>query len=395
MPRILHIDMDAFFASVEQQRNPELRGKPVIVGGHKDDRRGVVSTASYEAREFGVHSAMPIREAARRCPHGIFLRGNGELYSEISRSVKTILEEVSPLVEMASIDEAYIDISGSIRLFGGEDAIAAHIKGRIQEELGLTCTIGISANRMISKVASGLDKPNGCIIVPDAEGAAFLAPLNIERIPGIGPKLAQRLHGIGIATIGDLQRREPKDLERRFGNTAAFLLRVAKGLAGESVTTSRTPKSIGRETTFGEDSGDWSAIESTLRGLFEYAMHALRGQGLEARRLTLKVRSPDFSTHTYSKTLDAPTDVEPVVWNEVRALLAEVRKKQPVVRLIGFQVGELSAGQHQMTFDDQEHLTWEQAFSSVDAVRERFGFHALKSGRALNSRIADRHRPND
>lgn len=395
MPRILHIDMDAFFAAVEQQRNPELKGLPVIVGGHKDDRRGVVSTASYEAREFGVHSAMPISEAARLCPHGVFLRGDGGHYGEVSRSVCEILQEVSPLVEMASIDEAYIDVTGSLRLFGSEDAIARHIKQRILDELGLTCTIGISRNRMISKVASGLDKPNGYLNVEDGGEAEFLAPLKVSRIPGIGPKLAERLQRMGIETVRGLQKQSPEFLRRHFGNSAHFLQRVAAGQAGEHVATSRTPKSIGRETTFSDDVRDWDTIESTLRKLFETSVYALRAQQLEGRRITLKVRNPDFSTHTYSRTLDTPSAIEPVLWNAVQHLLGEVRTRQPVVRLIGFQIGELSSGQHQMMIGEQDIEQWEQALTSVDRLRTKYGIQFLKSGRALKSRISDRHRPND
>ncbi|MFP6581612.1 MAG: DNA polymerase IV [Candidatus Hydrogenedentota bacterium] len=388
MKRILHVDMDAFFASVEQARNPALMGKPVIVGGKPGDKRGVVSTASYEARKFGVHSAMPIVQAVKRCPQGIFVRGNSKLYSEISARIKNILGEVSPLLEMASIDEAYIDITGSIRLFGDEDAIASHLKEHIYRETGLKCTIGISSNRMISKVASGLDKPDGYLRIVAGEERAFLNPIEVGRIPGIGPKLTARLKREGIHTVGDLGALSLDTLMARYGDTGVSLHRIAQGMGGDGITRERVPKSIGRETTFAEDVADWAIVEATLRGLFERTVHAMRMKGIEGRCVTLKMRSPDFTTHTYSHTMENATSLEPDIWVVVKSLLKKARAQCDSVRLVGVQLSRLTTNQHQLLMDESgAALQWEDAMASVDIIRERFGSRALQSGKSLGMKI--------
>lgn len=388
MKRILHVDMDAFFASVEQVQNPALVGKPVIVGGKPGDKRGVVSTASYEARKFGVHSAMPIAQAVKRCPQGIFVRGNSKLYSEISARIKNILGEVSPLVEMASIDEAYIDITGSIRLFGDEDAIASHLKERVYSETGLKCTIGISSNRMISKVASGLDKPDGYLRIIGGEECAFLNPIAVGRIPGIGPKLTARLKREGIHTVGDLNAMSLDNLMARYGDTGVSLHRIAQGMGSDAITRERVPKSIGRETTFAEDETDWTVVEATLRRLFERAVHAMRMKGVEGRCVTLKVRSPDFATHSYSHTMENATSLEPEIWVVVKGLLKKARTQCESVRLVGVQLSRLTTNQHQLLLDESgEVMRWEDAMASVDVIRERFGAGALQSGKSIGTKI--------
>lgn len=394
MKRILHIDMDAFFASVEQVKNPDLKGKPVIVGGKKGDRRGVVSTASYEAREFGVHSAMPIGQAVKRCPHGVFLRGTPGLYGKVSAQIRGILGEVSPHVEMTSIDEGYIDITGSIRLFGNEDAIAEHLKARILADTGLSCTIGISSNRMISKVASALDKPNGYVWVAPGEEQHFLAPLDVGRIPGIGPKLTERLNRDGIVTVSDLSSMGLEELVHRYENTGASLHRIGQGRGNDSITPIREAKSMGRETTFSDDESDWAVVEATLRTLLERTLHGMRTKGMDGRCVTLKMRSPDFMTHTYSRTMDVPTALEPEIWAVLQELIAQARKHCDSVRLVGVQLSGLTTSHHQLMLEETEStLHWEDAMNSVDAIRERFGFGVVQSGKAITSKETWRKGP--
>ncbi|MBI2436053.1 MAG: DNA polymerase IV [Candidatus Hydrogenedentes bacterium] len=297
--RILHIDMDAFFAAVEVARDPSLRGRPLIIGGGEGDARGVVSTASYEARKFGVHSAMPLAQARKLCPHGIFMRGHYELYREASEKVHGVLESVSPLVQMASIDEAYVDVTGSQKLFGGDDAIAAYIKREIRHLTDLPCTIAITPNKLVSKVASDFAKPDGYLCIAAGEETAFLAPLPIRKLPGAGPQTCHMLESLGVLTIGQLAAIPLPMLERVFGQQLAVSLqRSAQGIASTTVETDRTPKSISRETTFEEDILDWRRIEQVLVYLTEKCTHALRAEGLEAKRVILKVRYTDFETNS-------------------------------------------------------------------------------------------------
>ncbi|PCJ64726.1 MAG: DNA polymerase IV, partial [Candidatus Hydrogenedentota bacterium] len=304
--------MDAFFASVEVVKNPALKGLPLIIGGLKEDSRGVVSTASYEARKFGVHSAMPLVQAKKLCPHGVYLRGNMADYSAASKQIHTILCSVSPLVQMASIDEAYVDITGSVRLFGGEDAIANWIKETIFHETKLPCTVAISSNKLISKVASAQGKPAGYVNVPSGDEATYLAPLPVEKLPGAGPKTCESLRKTGVYTIGDLASIPEDRLMRSFGQWGYSLGRAARGISNSEVKIEHTPKSIGRETTFHEDKGDWDEVLRVLMYLQERTLYALREKGMEARRVTLKVRHSDFSTYTYGATMSNPTalDVE-------------------------------------------------------------------------------------
>ena len=384
MKRIIHIDMDAFFASIEQVKNPELQGKPVIVGGKKGDRRGVVSTCSYEARAFGVHSAMPLIQAQKLCPHGIYLPGSSAEYSVISKKIRTLLFEVSPVVEMASIDEGYIDITGSLRLFSGEAAIVDHLKNRIFEETGLNCTIGTASNRLIAKIASGAGKPNGYLSVPDGEEAGFLAPMNVSKIPGIGPKMCETLSKMGIYKVSDLQVFSQDSLIRRFGNWGLSLHRVAHGQGSDVLHTTHIPKSMSRETTFSTDATDWDRIESVLSYLMERTLYSLREAGMEGRRLTVKARSGSYETHTYSTTLVEPTSLDSVVSEHIAPLIASAQCEVPCVRLIGFHIGELSSGHHQLLLGEMGHSEqWEKALEGVDALRGRYGFQALRSGKSM------------
>jgi DNA polymerase IV len=382
--RILHIDMDAFFASVEVVKNPALKGLPVIVGGRKDDTRGVVSTASYEAREFGVHSAMPLVTARKLCPHAVYLPGSMADYSAVSKQIHTILRSVSPLVQMASVDEAYVDITGSIRLFGGEDAIAKHLKERITADTGLPCTVAIASNKLVSKVASGEGKPAGYLNIPSGEEAAFLAPLPIEKLPGAGPKTCRRLHTAGVRTIGDLAAFPEARLMRTFGQGGYSLRRAAQGISNSEVTVERVPKSIGRETTFHEDKGDWQEVLRILMYLQERTLYALREQGMEARCVTLKVRHSDFSTFTYGATLPSPTALDVDIQSAVAGLVAKAQSKSGKIRLIGISVSQLTHNQHQLNlFSGKRDEKWEKTQSSVDDIRKRHGFDAMRTGKSM------------
>ena len=384
MKRILHIDMDAFFASVEQVKDPSLKGKPVIIGGSLTDTRGVVSTASYEARKFGIHSAMPLAQARKRCPQGVFLRGNLKEYAAISKTIHHILFEVSPLVQMTSIDEGYIDITGSIHLFKSEDAIAAHIKETIHARTGLNCTIGISDNKLISKVASGDGKPNGYINVPSGQERHFLAPLALQKIPGAGAKTCEALAKRGIRTVADLGRLTRDELITLFGKSGIGLHRVAQGKGNDTISMEHAPKSIGKETTFQQNKTDWSEIESVVSDLMERTLFILREKGYEGKRITLKVRNQHFKTYTYTRTLSIPTDQDSVVWEQLKALMTQARARGGEVRLIGMNIADLSNDQHQLLLDDPGHSAqWEKAMKEVDHLRERFGFNTLRKGKSI------------
>lgn len=383
--RILHIDMDAFFASVEEVHDPRLRGKPLIIGGDVEGTRGVVSTASYAARAYGVHSAMPMVQARRLCPHGIFMQGNFHLYAAASRRVKEILDGVSPLVQMASIDEAYVDVSGSLRLFGGDDAIAALIKTSIRRELDLPCSIGIAGNKLVAKVATNAGKPNGYVRVPPGGEREFLAPLPVRALPGAGPKTCAILESMGIIRAGQLAEWPPHALECMFGRQGAVLLqRAAQGVSDAVITLDAAPKSISRETTFDRDLLDWETVEMALAHLLERCAYALREEGLEAKRVTLKVRYSDFETKLFSKTLPETTCIDTEFAAALRELLPKARARRARVRLIGVGLSALSQNQHQLRlFGGETAAKWERALESVDRVRAKMGFAALCSGKTL------------
>jgi DNA polymerase IV len=385
--RIVHIDMDAFFAAVECVHNPALRGKPLVVGGEKDSVRGVVSTASYEARRFGVHSAMPIAQARRLCPQGIFVRGQFHLYREASQTIRRVLGRVSPLVQMASIDEAYIDVTGSQKLFGGDDAIADFIKSEIFAQTQLPCTVAITPNKLVSKIASDEGKPDGYVRVDAGDEAAFLAPLAVRKLPGAGPRTCETLESLGIRTLGQLAALPLPTLEGVFGTvTALGLQRAAQGVSTTPVETASQPKSISRETTFPQDVLDWARLDSVLTCLTERCTSTLREQGLECKRVTLKVRYGDFETKTFAKTLSESTCVDRDILAALQELLPKGKARRARVRLIGVALGALRYNQHQLRlFGGESHQKWEQTLAHVDKMREKFGFDAVHFGKALGA----------
>ncbi|NLO31775.1 MAG: DNA polymerase IV [Candidatus Hydrogenedentes bacterium] len=398
--RLLHIDMDAFFASVEIARNPSLRGQPVIVGGGAGDSRGVVTSASYEARHFGVRSAMPIAQARRLCPQAVFIPCSHGLYGKVSRRIHAILESVTPQVQMASIDEANLDITGSIHLFGSEEALAAHIKKMIWEQEQITATIGIASNKAVAKIAANEAKPNCCLTIDPGDEQAFLAPLSVRVLPGVGKHTGDSLEQLGIMTVQQLREIPPGLLERCMGENLARHLRVsAMGEGDDRIVLNVQPKSISRETTFSSDLTDWEVIQSVLFRLVEDCAYTMRSEGLETRRVTLKVRYRDFLTKTFSKSLSESTSLDTTLLDAIAALVPKAKSRRASVRLIGVNLSALSAHQHQLDlFHHEQQKKWERVMQSVDAVRDKLGFDAMGLGRGLNlteKKIATEKKPDE
>lgn len=371
---VLHVDMDAFYASVEQRDRPELRGRPVIVGGPRD-ARGVVTAASYEARRYGVHSAMPLRTAARLCPDGIFVRSRMSRYLEVSRQVFEVFDHYSPLVEPLSVDEAFLDLTGAERLFGGPVEAARALRAEIARTCGLTASVGVAPNKFLAKIASDLDKPDGLVVVPADGVEAFLAPLPVERMWGIGPRGARALHGIGIETFGDLARAPVERLRPLFGAASYGLRDLARGRDTRPVVTQRAPKSIGHETTFAEDVRDRDALHATLVWLTDRVAARLRRHGLKARCVTLKVRYQPFRTITRRTTLETPTCATgPLLETVLHLFETKTPRRAPPVRLLGVSTSGFTA--QAMLFGEQRRE--EAVDRAVDEVRERFGTAAVQ-----------------
>jgi len=370
------VDMDAFYASVEQRDRPELRGRPVIVGADPKGR-GVVSAASYEARVFGVRSAMPIGKAARLCPDGVFLPVDMDKYAGASRQIMGILGDFSPLVEPVSVDEAFVDLTGTASLFGPAPEAVREIKRRIRAETGLTASAGLAANKFIAKVASDLKKPDGLVIVEAGREAEFLAPLPIERLWGVGKATAKDLAALGIATIGQLQRLSRATLVARLGDHGAGLHDLAFGRDDRPVEPWTPPKSMGAETTFERDTTDRARLDTTLRGQAERVARELRAERLAAARVTLKLRFADFRTLTRSHTSD-PTQDGLELYRRVAILLARETLVQPV-RLIGVSASALTVEQTgQLGLLGDDAVRRERLARAVDRITDRFGLDAIR-----------------
>ncbi len=404
---ILHVDMDAFFAAVEILDHPHLAGKPVIVGGTPQGR-GVVSTASYEARRYGVHSAMPATEAVRRCPHGVFLRPRLSRYSEMSRQVFSIFRQVTPLVEPLSIDEAFLDVTGCYPQRRGDtepvnseaDAAAATRAARVAEELQsrvaaetrLTCSIGVAENKFLAKVASDLRKPSGLVVVPRGRAAEFLAPLPMRRLWGVGPKTAERLSDAGVETIGDIARRRPEELERLIGvDLGAHIARLARGIDRRKVNTSRSARSISHEMTFAEfiPCDDTAAIDDVLFSLSHQVASRLRHERLWGSTVTLKVRDGSFFTVSRSQTLANPTQLVEEIYPVTHRLFAtKVSLRRPSVRLLGVGLSQLTARPEQQLsfFDGDATQSATELARAEEKILTRHGKNAITRGRLLKSR---------
>jgi DNA polymerase-4 len=377
---ILHCDLDAFYASVEQRDHPEYRGKPVIVGGTGPTERGVVMAASYEARAFGVRSAMPLAIAGRLCPDGIYVPGNFDRYVEASDAVMAIFEELTPLVEPISLDEAFLDVTATEHLFGGAVAMAREIKRAVRDRCGLVVSVGVATNKLCAKVGSDLRKPDGLVIVPAGEEAAFLAPLPLERLWGVGPKTREVLAGWGLRTIGQLAAFDRAALETRLGEHGSDIWERANGIDEGEVATGHVPKSVGHSHTFGENTLDPAKIESTLLRLSEGVGRRLREHSLRGRTITMTLRVAPFETRTRQRTLAEATSDDITIFRVARQLLrvalADDREggRTSPVRLIGVSVSHVSAGEQLGLFDSARHARLNAA---LDAVRARFGNDAL------------------
>jgi len=379
---ILHVDLDAFFAAVEQRDRPDLRGKPVIVGG--DPRgRGVVSAASYEARRFGVHSAMSLQEALRRCPDGVFLPVDGRRYQLASRDVMAVLRRFTPQVEPISIDEAFLDVTGSIALFGDGQAIAHRIKTSVREDVGLTASVGVAATKLVAKIASDLRKPDGLVVVPPGSEAAFLEPLAIGRLWGVGEKTAAALAEFGVRTIGDLASLPPDVLVRRFGKHGASLAQRARGVDDDPVHEGDPAKSVGHEHTFDHDTSDPEVIERTLLAMADGVSGRLRSAGVRASTITVKVRDSSFRTVTRQRTLAAPTDLtEPIFATALALARPEVRGIR--VRLLGVSASNLGERQQLGMFEADDPRR-RSAIEAADQLRRRYGSDAITRGRLVGT----------
>lgn len=403
---ILHVDMDAFFASVEQKDHPELRGKPVIVGGAAE-RRGVVSAASYEARTFGVHSAMPTAQAKRLCPHGIFLPVRMARYQEVSQKIFEILSTFTPDLEQVSIDEAFLDVTGCQRLFGPPLTIARLIKEAIRKETDLTCSIGVAPTLFVAKIASDLEKPDGLVVIPDEEVLARLRPLPVEKLWGVGEITARRLHRLGITTLGDLQSWPRATLIEHLGELGSHLHDLAHGIDPRIVEESDPEKSLSHEETFAEDVLDLNVLEETLLELSDKVARRARARGSCGRTIVLKVRYHDFTTITRRRTLPRPIHLGILLYHEARRLLHE-RTEAGVrpIRLIGvgltglvridreqpslFDLPSSSLSRNRESHAivaDEGGLTTEKIAKveeAVDQIRRRLGDSAVIRGRLLH-----------
>ena len=381
--RIMHIDLDAFFVSVEQTENPRLRDKPVIVGG-RPDRRGVVAAASYEARSFGIHSGMPLTTAYRLCPQAIFIEGSFKKYRDASRHFMAILADFSPFMEPAGIDEAYMDVTGFESIYGSIHQMAMALKKRVKDELGLCASAGIAGGKVIAKVASDLSKPDGLVEVAGGEERCFLAPLAIDKLPGIGKKTARILKGIGITTIGELAAMPPDALKSWFGTSGEVLYRHARGIDNREVASPGAAKSVSRETTLPQDTKDRSLLRATLDYLSQQVGSDLRRQGKHARCITLKLRYADFTTISRRRSLKQGGDTDQVIFSTGLELMNKALswEKQPV-RLIGIGVSNLTQAGKQLDMLDTSAQRLENLNRAVDRIRKKYGFSAIKTGRTL------------
>ena len=380
---ILHVDMDAFFVSVELLERPELRGKPVVVGG-RPDQRGVVSAASYEARKFGIHSAMPLRTAGKLCPHAIFLDGHHEKYSEWSDRVASILAKFSPIVEVTSIDEAYLDLAGTERLHGPPLAAADKLLRMITKTTGLPCSGGLAATRLVAKVASDQAKPRGLVWVVPGMEARFLAPLPVRKIPGIGEVTEKALRALGIETVDQLASHQQEKLEKVFGQWGTALYRKARGGDAYEFLIDAEPKSISHNHTFGEDTADIEQMESLLSHLSQKACKRLREAGLFARTLTLTIRYAGFQTYTRSKTLAEPVNLDSDIHAHFLSLFREHLDKKRKVRLLGTALSQFTHGAEQLDLleaDRREKLA--KLTKATDQLRDKFGFGSVQFGGSL------------
>jgi len=375
---IVHVDMDAFFASCEERDNPSYRGKPVIVGADPagGSGRGVVSACSYSARKFGVHSAMPISIAYRKCPHGVFLRVDMRKYSRISREIFEILESFTPDIEPISIDEAFLDITGSFHLFGTPVDTCRKIKAGILAETGLTSSVGLAPNKMTAKIASDIDKPDGLVVVAKESLLNFLHPLPVGRLWGVGEKTREAFKNFNIHTIGDLASYDIEKLCNVFGENGRHTWHLANGIDPREVETEDVTKSVSNEYTFGEDTSDIHKVKDTLMFLSEKVSRRLRKDSFKGRTVTLKIRFSDFKTYTRSITLSQATNFADIIYDEVINKLCGFDMDRKRVRLLGVRVSNLlGVASRDSLFDEETPASRkkENLYKALDRILDRFG----------------------
>ena len=376
---ILHVDMDAFYASVEERDQPDLVGHPVIVGGTPEGR-GVVAAANYVARTFGVHSAMPAAQAKRLCPHAVFLRPRMEHYADISAQIRSVFDRYTPLVEPLSLDEAFLDVTGSAPLHGSAMKIAQDIKREIRNSLSLVASVGVAPNKFLAKIASDLEKPDGLVVVDPARVPEFLDPLPVNRLWGVGKVTGKVFEKLGVQTIGQLRRLSVERLQQHLGNAALHFWELAHGIDERPVTSEREAKSISHEKTFSSDIEEVSLLHAWLLELTEQVACRLRRQGFKARTVNLKVRYDDFHTVTRAHTLSTPTNVTEEIWQAASILFERIPSRQLRLRLLG--VGVSNLGQGTLTqldlFADSEHERQSRLDEVTDGIKAKFGSSSLQ-----------------
>lgn len=382
--QILHVDMDAFFVSVEELENPALRGKAVVVGGNPN-ARGVVAAASYEARKFGVHSAQPLRTAKRLCPHAIFLRGHFQKYQEYSRTLRALFGEMTPDVEMVSVDEAYLDMTGCERLHGSLMAAAHHLIRRVKSQTGLNCSVGASSSHVVSKIASDQAKPHGLLYILPGYEAQFLAPLPIRRMPGIGKVTESRLRALGIETMRDLQQQSGGELRNRFGQFGDWLYLRSLGKDTGRHDDDGAPRSISHETTFDVDTRDREELERTLSYLAQLVGRRLREYRFFARTIGLKLRYSDFQTFTRDISLRQPTHLDSEIYASALRLFNATFDPSLKVRLLGVRASKLETAASQPgLWDAAQKARLGRLLEAADGVRQRFGFDAVRLAKSID-----------
>jgi DNA polymerase IV len=383
---IFHIDLDAFFVAVERLHDPTLIGKPVVVGGHRDSR-GVVSAASYEARKYGVHSAMPLVQAQRLCPQALFVPVHFGRYVDASRRFMSLLEPLSPLIEPLGMDEAFLDMSEAVRDFDDAQARARDLKSRIREELGLVASIGVAPCKVVAKVASDFEKPDGLVVVRTGEEAAFLAPLEVRKLPGVGKRTEESLTELGVTTIGDLATIPQEVLQRRFGRYGVALSERARGIDSSPVEPRGEPRSMSRETTFPVDISDHERLQSTLRAMCEELGHDLWTHKKRAGAVTVKVRYEDFHTATRQSTLKATTTEASLLCQAATtSLTGLIAGDQRRVRLVGVKVSKLEGPERQLDMFSSESAKMQNLEKAIAHVHRRFGRNSLQTLREKSKR---------
>ncbi len=384
---ILHADLDAFYASVEQRDNPAYRGLPIIIGGY--GKRDVVSTASYEAREFGVHSAQPGIIAKRLCPQGIFVRPRMKAYIAASKKVFEIFQSFTPMVEGLSLDEAFLDITKSLRLFGSARNIADQLRERVLEDVGLTISVGIASSKYVAKVASDLEKPDGLVAVRPGRERQFLAPLPLKCMWGAGPKTREKLESLGLVTIGDLHRLQEADLIKILGKkSGSHFYHLSRGIDARSIVTQRDAKSISRERTFAEDIADDEVLRHVLLKLCEDVGRRLRLSGVMGSVVRLKLRKPDFTTKVRQTQLPRPSASDMEIYREASQLLNDLKDENDPIRLIGVGVSSLGETERetQLSLFGLAHDKRDMSIlETMDRIREKFGARSIGHGASQES----------